>query len=72
MISSKLTSTGQTTIPQAVRAALHLHEGDELIYQIEGECVILTKAKRREEVDDPFGTFREWNSGADRKAYGKL
>jgi hypothetical protein len=23
-------------------------------------------------VDDPFATFREWESDADRKAYAKL
>jgi antitoxin PrlF len=30
MITSKLTTQGQTTIPQAVRAALGLREGDEI------------------------------------------
>ena len=44
MITSKLTSKAQTTIPQ-VRAALHLREGDELIYVIEEKRVILTKAR---------------------------
>ncbi|MGH8471590.1 MAG: AbrB/MazE/SpoVT family DNA-binding domain-containing protein [Gammaproteobacteria bacterium] len=72
MITSKLTSKAQTTIPQPVRAALHLRAGDELIYQLEGERVILTKAKRGSVVDDPFRTFHEWNSKADQKAYGDL
>jgi antitoxin PrlF len=45
MITSKITSKAQTTIPQPVRAALHVGEG-------EGGHVILTKA-RREPVDDP-------------------
>ncbi|WP_371741696.1 MULTISPECIES: AbrB/MazE/SpoVT family DNA-binding domain-containing protein [Acidithiobacillus] len=30
MITSKLTSKAQTTIPQPARIALHLHEGDEI------------------------------------------
>jgi antitoxin PrlF len=30
MITGKLTSKAQTTIPLPVRAALHLEEGDEL------------------------------------------
>jgi antitoxin PrlF len=51
---------------------LQLKEGDELIYQIEDERVILTKARRGKEGDDPFRTFNEWNSAADRKAYGSL
>ena len=72
MITSKLASKAQTTIPQPVRAALRLKEGDELVYQIEGERVVLTKARRRKEVDDPFHTFGEWSSDADRRAYGNL
>ena len=44
MITSKLTTKAQTTIPQPVRAALRLKEGDELAYEIEENRVILTKA----------------------------
>jgi antitoxin PrlF len=72
MITSKLTSKAQTTIPQPVRSALHLHEGDELMYQLDGERVILTKVKREGVADDPFRTFHEWNSEADQKAYADL
>jgi antitoxin PrlF len=71
MITSKITSKGQTTIPQPVRSALRVGEGDELAYRIEGDRVILTKAKR-EPIDDPFATFHEWSSEADRRAYGDL
>jgi antitoxin PrlF len=69
MIASKLTSKAQTTIPQAVRTALRLMEGDELAYEIGGDRVILTKASNRG-GEHPFGTFTEWDSAADRKAYG--
>lgn len=72
MITSKLTSKAQTTIPQPVRAALKLAEGDELVYEIRGEQVVLTKARRVSEGDNPFQTFGEWDSVADRKAYGRL
>ena len=72
MITSKLTTKAQTTIPQAVRTALRVREGDELAYQIDGPRVILTKANGAQGADDPFRTFEEWNSAADRKAYGKL
>ncbi len=71
MVTSKLTSKAQTTIPQAVRAALGLSDGDELLYEIEGERVVLKKA-RRVPIDDPFATFDEWNSAADRDAYASL
>ena len=71
MITSKLTSKAQTTIPQPVRAALGLGEGDKLLYRIEDGRVILTKASP-ETGDDPFGAFGEWDGEADRKAYGRL
>jgi antitoxin PrlF len=71
MITSKLTTKAQTTIPQPVRTALRLEAGDELAYEIEGERVILTKVTDRG-TDDPFGAFAEWDSAADRKAYAKL
>jgi antitoxin PrlF len=71
VITSKLTSKAQTTIPQPVRAALHLREGDELAYVIEDGRVIVTKAQA-EPTDDPFGAFSEWDSDADRRAYAKL
>lgn len=70
MITSKLTSKAQTTIPFPVRQALHLAEGDELAYQIEDDRVVLTKVQRRGE--DPFATFDEWSSEADTSAYADL
>jgi len=72
MIVSKLTSKAQTTIPQPVRAALRLKPGDELLYQIDAQRVILTKAGRGAATDDPFRTFCEWSSEADTKAYADL
>ncbi|MGC4028166.1 MAG: type II toxin-antitoxin system PrlF family antitoxin [Steroidobacteraceae bacterium] len=72
MITSKLTSKAQTTIPQPVRNALRLKEGDELAYRIEGNRVVLTRAARAGVADDPFLTFEEWDSEADREAYGEL
>jgi antitoxin PrlF len=72
MITSKLTSKAQTTIPQPVRTALGLKEGDELVYQLENRRVILTKARRHEPKGDPFHTFNEWDSEADTKAYADL
>jgi antitoxin PrlF len=71
MITSKLTSKAQTTIPLPVRNALRLGEGDELAYAIEGDRVVLTKADRRT-AEDPFATFKEWSSEADALAYADL
>ena len=71
MITSKLTTKAQTTIPQPVRAALGVRDGDALQYEIDGARVILSKANAAP-ADDPFRTFEEWDSEADRRAYAKL
>jgi antitoxin PrlF len=72
MITSRLTTKAQTTIPQPVRSALNLRPGDELSYKIRGKRVILAKASPRRRRDDPFKTFYEWDSEADRRAYANL
>jgi antitoxin PrlF len=72
MIKSKLTAKAQTTIPQPVRDALRLRAGDELEYRIEGERVILSKSSSPSSVEDPFATFGEWDSEADRAGYERL
>ena len=71
MITSKLTSKAQTTIPQPVRTALHLRAGDEIAYHIERDRVVLTRATT-DAAEDPFGTFSEWHSDADKRAYAGL
>jgi antitoxin PrlF len=71
VITSKLTSKAQTTIPRSVRNALRLAGGDELAYAIEGDRVMLTKADRRT-AENPFVTFGEWSSEADADAYAEL
>jgi antitoxin PrlF len=40
---AKLTSKGQVTIPKAVREALELHEGDELVFRVESSRALLAK-----------------------------
>lgn len=72
MITSKMTSKAQTTIPQAVRMALNLKPGDEIAYQIEDGRVILMRTEGSALADDPFATFSEWDSEADRNAYANL
>lgn len=72
MITSRLTSKAQTTIPQPVRAALRLREGDEIAYVIEAGRVVLTRAQPDQAADDPFRAFSEWDSPADTEAYAGL
>lgn len=71
MIKSRISSKAQTTIPQPVRIALGLREGDEIAYEIDGNRVVLTNPSLLA-LDDPFETFEEWNSEADRKGYADL
>jgi antitoxin PrlF len=70
MIKSRLTTKAQTTIPQPVRVALGLREGDEIAYEIDGRRVILSRAGSPHE--DPFATFEEWAGESDARAYAKL
>lgn len=72
MITSKLTSKAQTTVPQPVRAALGLKAGDMLLYELSEGQVILRKSPPAAPRDDPFGAFDEWHTPADEKAYGQL
>ena len=72
MITSRLTSKAQTTIPQPIRAALHLREGDEIAYAIEAGRVVLTRFRPMEAAEDPFRCFSEWEGAADTEAYAKL
>ena len=71
MITSKLTSKAQTTVPQPVRVALGLREGDEIAYVIEAGRVVISRVVA-EAAEDPFQAFSEWESDADRRAYGGL
>ncbi len=72
MITSRLTSRSQTTIPQPVRAALRLRGGDEIAYVIEADRVVLRRARPDAAADDPFRAFAEWDSTADAEAYAAL
>lgn len=71
MITSKLTTKAQTTLPRAVRSALGVGPGDDLVYKIEGDVVTLSRAATGV-VEDPFTTFTEWDSEADHRAYAEL
>ena len=71
MITSTLTKKSQTTIPQPIRNALHLKPGDTLAYRIDGEQVLLSRVPSKG-GEDPFATFSEWDTEADRMAYADL
>ena len=72
VITSKLTSKSQTTVPQPVRRALNLKPGDLLAYEISDGRVVLTRAVAEPGTDDPFGSFEEWRGKEDEDAYASL
>jgi antitoxin PrlF len=71
MITSRLTTRARTTIPAPVRRALRLQPGDQIVYRIEGERVLLSAAVAAASID-PFAIFDEWDTPADRDGYAGL
>lgn len=72
---AKITSKGQTTIPQAVRAALKLAPGDSILWEVGDDGV--ARVRRATPLDLDYlraleGTLSEWSSDADEAAYGGL
>lgn len=42
-VAARLTSKGQITIPKAVREALGLRDGDEVVFRVEGMRAVLAR-----------------------------
>jgi AbrB family looped-hinge helix DNA binding protein len=42
-VAAKLTSKGQVTVPKAVRDALGLRDGDEVVFHVEGNRATLAR-----------------------------
>ena len=53
MLTSKITSRSQTTLPSGVRAALGLRPGERLGYILHGDEVKLVNASAMDEAADP-------------------
>lgn len=72
---AKITAKGQTTIPQDVRAALHVAPGDFIAWEVgpDGTATV----RRVQPLDLEYlraveGTLSEWSSEADEDAYRGL
>jgi len=42
-VAAKVTSKGQVTVPKAVREALGIREGDEVVFRVEGKRAVLAR-----------------------------
>lgn len=72
---AKITAKGQTTIPQDVRAALHVAPGDLIVWETAADGT--ATVRRVNPVDIEYlraveGTLSEWADAADEEAYRGL
>jgi antitoxin PrlF len=42
-VAARMTSKGQVTVPKAVRTALGLKEGDEIVFRVQGDRAVVTR-----------------------------
>jgi AbrB family looped-hinge helix DNA binding protein len=42
-VAAKVTSKGQVTVPKAVRDALGIRDGDEVVFRVEGHRVVMAR-----------------------------
>jgi antitoxin PrlF len=72
---AKITAKGQTTLPQAVRAALHVVPGDLIAWEVGSDGTATVRRVQPLDIDylrALEGTLSEWSSQADEEAYRDL
>ena len=71
---SKITSKGQVTIPHALRKAAHFKAGDKLVFELDGNRVIVTKLKPAKDayLSGVSLNLEEWMSDEDEEAWRDL
>ncbi|MCX7113584.1 MAG: type II toxin-antitoxin system PrlF family antitoxin [Proteobacteria bacterium] len=72
---AKITTKGQTTIPQDIRAALHVGAGDLIAWEMVEDGT--ARVRRIQPLDIEYlraieGTLSEWSGEADEEAYRGL
>ena len=72
---AKITAKGQTTIPQDIRAALHVGPGDLIAWDVTEDGT--ARVRRVQPLDIEYlraveGTLSEWAGEADEEAYRGL
>jgi AbrB family looped-hinge helix DNA binding protein len=72
---AKITSKGQITIPQDVRAALHVTAGDLIAWEVGADGTATVRRVQPLDLDylrAVEGTLSEWAGSADEEAYREL
>lgn len=74
-VIAKITTKGQTTIPQEIRAALQVGPGDLIAWELADDGS--ARVRRVQPLDLEYlraleGTLSEWGSAADEEAYRDL
>ena len=69
MVTAKITSKGQVTIPKTVRESLHLHSGDRIAFIMHGMNEAVLKPVTTT-VDQVFGKLHK--PGQVRKTVGEM
>lgn len=74
MQASKVTQKYQATIPLKIRELLHIEKGDQVIFELDGDKVVIRKAEPLdlEHLKALEKTLSEWSSKADDEAYRDL
>lgn len=74
MLSSKLSSKSQITLPRQLREKLGLKAGDRVVYVLKGSKVVMRKASPIDTayLDAVASTLTEWNSPEDNEAFRDL
>lgn len=74
MKRSRVTISGQATIPKSIREAAGLYAGDVLSFETDGDRVVVRKVARGidDRLQDISGTMSEWGSAEDEEAWREL
>ena len=72
--TSKVTARGQTTIPKSIREAAGLYAGDVLVFETDGDHVVVRKAdqERDDHLSGLSAAMSEWASMEDEEAWRDL
>ena len=67
MITAKVTSKSQTTIPKKIREKLNIHSNDTIVFEIEDDHAIIRKVNVADTgyLKALESTLEEWNSEED-------